>query len=244
MPTLVLNRDCNKAVLDYVRRYTIGIEQLISESIPGDARAALRRLLARRQLREHKHPLGFPYVVNSGSPKLSESAFIRRYALVRFCQPTISHRRLLTRSETEQYFPDIFRHGMPGGHYIDTSDDRPRFGHVRVDAVPARTSRLVSRATELVGRYCRNAAVRQLISQEQFEITFVVATIPKARRLQMEFYPLEQSGVRFRAHAIPELLELIAPLTDPTPVGTARQDHSPANRATKRSITHSHIRRV
>lgn len=223
-------RNCNRAILDYVQRYSIGIERMLCESITGDVRRSLRQLIAAGQLREHQHPCDFRYVTIGHRPELSETAFVRRYAILRFCESFGSSRSLLTRSETEKYFPNVFRQGMPNGHYIDTSEVHPRFGHIRVDAVPGRTCRILSRAADLIDRYRQSAGIRQLIAQKQFEITFVVATSHKARRLHMDFQQLRQSGVTVRAYEIPELLELMAPL------GTAGLP-SPTNQ----SITHSQL---
>jgi hypothetical protein len=212
-------RRCKNAILDHVRRYTIGVENVLVKSVPGDVVKCVRRLVSARQLRECNHPRGFRYLTLFHRPTLSEKAFVRRYAVACFCESPGSRRSLLIRAEIERYFPNIFRHGMPGGYYVDSSDERPRFGHVRVDVAPARTDRILSRAVNLIERHMRNSGIRQLIAQRQFEITFIVATLQKARRLHTEFRKLDQSGVAVHAHAVPELLELIAPITTDNSVG-------------------------
>lgn len=239
MLTTRSRQSTQKAILDYVHRYTIGIEAMISESINGNVVAGLRRLVSSQQLREYRHPRGFRYFTIGNRPQLSDSAFIRRYAMMRFCESTGSRRSLLTRAELERYFPSIFRHGMPSGYYIDTSEKLPRFGHLRADAVPARVDRIVSRAANLIDRYGRTAGVRQLIAQHEFEITFIVATSQKARRLRLDFDRLKRSGVTVQAHAMPELLELIAPIgtVDTPEVDSGRFPTTSTNSGTNHSHT-------
>lgn len=242
MPTTQSIRRCKRAILDHVLRYAIGVESVLARSVPGDVTSCVRRLVSGRQLRECSHPRGFRYLTLGHRPMLSEEAFVRRYAVVCFCETPGSCRSLLTRAEIEQYFPNVFRHGMPGGYYVDTSEERPRFGHIRVDAPPARTPRILSRAVNLIDRHCRSDGIRQLVTQRQFDITFIVATLQKARRLHTEFRKFDHSGVTVHAHAVRELLELITPIT--TVNSVRNTDRCLTDTGLNVQESHSHPQRV
>ena len=229
----------DEAVLRHIRRYRFGIPEFLARDLPDHpVDQALGRLARRRCVRQELHSSGLTYFRVMGDRLASDVALTRAFGVMDFCcghkpkQPLIDHKEL------QQYFPTLFRHGLPSAHYLTTVDGQPRLGHVRVDAVPARIDRIVSRTCQLIDRYRSQPGFQELIARHQFEITWVVATEQKAIRLRPTLAPLSTSGVLLRVHVVPALVELISPIGSS---GQHRQDQrtSTASNLATRPTHHS-----
>lgn len=136
----------------------------------------------------------------------------RTLAVDGFCRDPSHRRTLLRKTELARYFPTLFQAGLPGGYYVDATNESPVLGLIRVDVGLDEVGRIVSRCQQLVRRHQRLTGFRQLIAAGQFEIAYLVATEPKARRLNAAFGSLLKTGVRCVAEPAPSLLDLLVPL--------------------------------
>ena len=101
---------------------------------------------------------------------------------------------------------------MPRGYYVDVTGKQPVLGHLRVDVGPDDIVRIVQRCHQLARRHQQLSGFQRLIAAGQFEITYLVATDQKARRLSVALSSLEMTGVRCVVEPVPVLLDLLAPL--------------------------------
>ena len=140
------------------------------------------------------------------------SARTRSSAIHTFCCEPSHPRTLLRKTELGRFFPTPFQAGLPGGYYVDATGNQPILGHLRVDVGLDDVSRIVQRCHELARRYQQLPGFQRLIAAGQFEITYLVATGEKARRLSVALGSVAMSGVRCVAISVPILLDLLAPL--------------------------------
>lgn len=119
---------------------------------------------------------------------------------------------MLHKTELSRFFPTLFQARLPRGYYVDATASQPILGHIRVDVGLDEVGRIVSRCHELVRRHQRIPGFRQLIAAGLFEITYLVATEEKARRLMLAFSSVAKTGVRCVAVPVPLLLDRLAPL--------------------------------
>lgn len=136
----------------------------------------------------------------------------RRLAIRAFCAVNTHRRSLLGKSDFARCFPTLFQAGLPGGYYVDANGQQPVLGHVRVDVGLDDIGRIVHRCHQLARRHQQLTGFRQLIAAGQFEITYLVATSEKARRLSIAFSTVAKTGVRCVAVPMPVLCDLLAPL--------------------------------
>lgn len=136
----------------------------------------------------------------------------RRLAIRAFCTVSTHRRSLLGKSDLARCFPTLFQAGLPGGYYVDANGKQPVLGHVRVDVGLDEIGRIVQRCHQLARRHQQLTGFRQLIAAGQFEITYLVATSEKARRLSVAFNSVAKTGVRCVAVPMPILFDLLAPL--------------------------------
>ena len=141
------------------------------------------------------------------------SARTRASAIQSFCGDPSHSRTLLGKTELYRFFPTLFQAGLPRGYYVDATGNQPMLGHIRVDVGLDEIGRIVSRCHELVRRHQRVSGFRQLIAAGQFEITYLVATEQKARRLSAALISVAKTGVRCVAVPVPTLLGLLVPLS-------------------------------
>lgn len=134
----------------------------------------------------------------------------RAAAIQSFCGDPSHPRTLLRKAELHRYFPTLFQAGLPAGYYVDATGSQPMLGHIRVDVGLDEVGRIVSRCHKLVRRHQRVPGFRQLMAAGQFEITYLVATEEKARRLSSAFGLVAKTGVRCVAVPIPSLLDRLA----------------------------------
>ena len=173
--------------------------------------SALAELVRDGQLSQWNHESGMRYWTRRSSTPLSLRSLVRAYAVTMFCTDSRS-RTLVTRQDIADYFPDLFRHGLPSGYYIERSNETIRLGHVRIDAGESKTKRIVAGTERVLHKRREESGFRQLIDAEQFEVSWIVPTHAKQRRLMEELQPLAASGVHLRVIAMPILLNIIAPI--------------------------------
>ena len=170
-----------------------------------------QRLVADRRISQWRHESGLQYWTGWSSRPQTNLSLVRSLGILLFCQQSES-RSLVTKDELETWFPDLFRHGLPAGQYLNRQSTAVRLGHIRVDAGQSKISRLVARTDRLVHKYRQQSGFRQLIDNGQFELTWIVPTLPKQYRLIQALKVIAGSGVHLRVCAIPELLNVIAPI--------------------------------
>ena len=137
----------------------------------------------------------------------------RTLAMHNFCCRGTHCRTLLRKSDLARCFPTLFQAGLPGGYYVDATGNQPILGHLRVDVGLDDVARIVQRCHELARRYRQLPGFQRLIAAGQFEITYLVATEQKARRLSATFLSVAKTGVRCVAVPVPILLDLLVPLS-------------------------------
>lgn len=140
------------------------------------------------------------------------SSLARESAIQSFSGDRSHPRTLLRKAELSRFFPTLFQAGLPRDYYVDATASQPMLGHIRVDVGLDEVGRIVSRCHQLIRRHQRVPGFRQLIAAGQFEITYLVATEEKARRLLSAFSSIAKTGVRCVAIPIPILLDRLAPL--------------------------------
>ena len=206
-------QDDARAVLREVHRYRIANVESLEKSLVGiEVTNATQFLASRHKLRLKRHVSGLSYafIPQRGLP--SPTAIARSLAIHAFVCDSSQKSSLLNKHDLKKYFPDLFRSGLPRGYYVNTFESTPRLGLVRVDADPDDIVRIVQLAHRLIQRHQKLSGFRSLMATGQFEITFLVATCAKSRRLRLALDALSKSGVLFRSEAVPLLLDLVAPL--------------------------------
>ncbi len=196
-------------IIEFIERYTIAVDRYLPIDDRERAMLAIDQLLRAGRISEWHHDCGLRYWTAVGLRPLSETSLARSLGILTFCHGSES-RSLITREELETYFPKMFRHGLPAGHYVDATPQHTRLGNVRVDAGQSKVNRIVTRTQRSLQKYEQQTGFRNLIRDGNFELTWIVPTHPKQRRLVEALHLLTGSGVRFRVIAIPELLNVVA----------------------------------
>ena len=236
--SIISQKQSDSAVLRHIRRYRFGIPEFLARDLPNHpVDLTLGRLARRRCIRQELHSSGLTYFRVTGDRLASDVALTRAFGIMDFCCGQTPKRPMIDHSELQQYFPELYRHGLPGTHYLSVMNGQPRLGHVRVDAVPSRIDRIVSRSCQLIERYQKQSGFRELMASRQFEITYVVATEQKANRLRPALAALSTSGAIVRVHVVPALIELISPIGLS---GQNRPDHRALPAATSMAARPSH----
>lgn len=197
-------------LLEHIARHTIAIDRYLPTDNRERALLGLERLHRMGQISQWTHQSGLRYWTRSASKPLSDSSLVRSLGFLLFCQqPT---RRRLTSSDIDEFFPSLFRHGLPGGHYIDCETDSPCLGRACVDTGASKVKRITVRAGEMIRKYRQSEAFNVLLKDNRFQITWIVPTTAKQHRLTEALAPLVLTGVNCRVCAIPELLNVLAPI--------------------------------
>jgi hypothetical protein len=217
------------AVIDHVSRYRLAIAATLRQ-LPDFANctsAKLRRFL--RTLEAERivgsqwlhHEMRCWYLAARGaqdaglptdrSGPLSESAKVRAYAMLRFCQMSERPRVRLTVDDIRQNFPDLYRSGMPQGYYFDPHGTG-MLGLLRIDAGQrGRWDRVVHSLLEDINQHRKQTGFHRLIQAGRFAFTIATVLPQKADRIRgaMDQNPAF-NNVAIQVVAIPELLPLIA----------------------------------
>lgn len=196
-------------IIDFIHRHTIAVDRCLPIVDRERAMLAFDLLLRAGRISQWHHACGLRYWTVAGLRPLSDMSLARALGILSFCHGSKS-RSLITREELETYFPKMFRHGLPAGHYIEATPQSTRLGNVRVDGGQSKSNRIVARTQRSIQKYEQQAGFSELIRNGDFELTWIVPTHAKQRRLVEAFTSLTGSGVHLRVIAIPELLNVIA----------------------------------
>lgn len=208
-----------RLISESIDRYTIAVDRCLPIRDRERAMLAIHLLVRAERIAQWHHACGLRYWTAAGERPLSVTSLARALGVLTFCHGSKS-RSLVTTPEMEAYFPKLFRHGLPAGHYVDVSPQSTRLGNVRVDAGQSKISRIVTRTQRSIQKYERQEGFRELIRKGDFELTWIVPTHPKQQRLAEALHPLTGSGVHLKVIAIPELLNIVAHI--PQPQNTTR----------------------
>ena len=198
-----------RIILDFINRHTIAVDRCLPIGDRERAMLAISLLLGAGQISEWHHESGLRYWTAAGVSPLSDMSLTRSLGILAFCHRSKS-RSLIISKEIEVYFPNVFRHGLPSGHYVDATPQFTRLGNVRVDAGHSKINRIVSRTQRSILKYEQQQGFREMIHAGNFELTWIVPTHPKQRRLVEALQSLTGSGVHLKVIAIPELLNVSA----------------------------------
>ena len=198
-------------MLDQISRFKVVFPYCLAVCDREVAAVTLDRLVRDRVVSPWAHRSGLRYWTRRATQPLSDVSLVRSLGVLLFCRQSPT-RSLVTRYELESYFPTLFRHGLPAGHYVDQQGNTPRLGNVRVDSGQSKIARIVSRTTRLIQNYRNQTHFRDLIDSGQFELTWIVPTAQKQRGLTDALRSLRGSGIDLRVCVIPELLNVIAPI--------------------------------
>ena len=201
-----------QAIVEQVERYRFVLpDSIVAEPSTETTSEVVRRLIQRRVLHEVRLPAETVCLAARRSPATTQSV-ARALAVHSFCRDPSRRQTFLRKTELARYFPTLFQTGLPGGYYVDATRESPVLGLIRVDVGLDEVGRIVSRCHQLARRHQQLPGFRQLMTAGQFEITYLVATEQKARRLSVALSLLEKTGVRCVVEPVPILLDLLAPL--------------------------------
>lgn len=217
--TDTLNMKPQRLIKESIDRYTIAVDRCLPFRGRERAMLAIDLLVRAGRITQWHHACGLRYWTAAGRRPLSVTSLARALGVLTFCHGSKS-RSLVTTPEMEAYFPKLFRHGLPAGHYVDASPQSTRLGNVSVDAGRSKITRIVARTQRRIQKYERQEGFRELIRKGDFELTWIVPTHPKQQRLAEAIQPLTGSGVHLKVIAIPELLNIVAHI--PQPQNTTR----------------------
>jgi len=213
--TDTLNMKPQRLIKESIDRYTIAVDRCLPVRDRERAMLAIDVLVRAGQITQWHHACGLRYWTAGGLRPLSDTSLARSLGVLTFCHGSKS-RSLITQEELETYFPKMFRHGLPAGHYIDATPEFTRLGNVRVDGGQSKSNRIVARTQRSIQKYEQQAGFHELIHDGRFELTWIVPTQPKQQRLAEALHPLCDSGVHLKVIAIPELLNIVAHVPQPT----------------------------
>ena len=160
-------------------------------------------LIQKHALRESRLDSGHAFLSVPRRKLPSRESVARAIGIQSFCCGDSHRRTFLLKAELTRYFPTLFQAGLPRGYYVDVTGKQPVLGHLRVDVGPDDIVRIVQRCHQLARRHRQLSGFQRLIAAGQFEITYLVATDQKARRLSVALSPLEMTGVRCVVEPVP-----------------------------------------
>ncbi len=205
--------DIERTILAEVKRFQFAFSDLIVKTLSDVAAGdAISRLVQRHTLHAKPSLSGQTYLLAPRRKPPTRESIARALGIHTFCCGDSHRRTFLQKAELTRYFPTLFQAGLPRGYYVDVTGTQPVLGHLRVDVGPDDIVRIVQRCHQLARRHQQLAGFQRLIAAGQFEITYLVATDQKARRLSVALSSLEQTGVRCVVEPVPVLLDLLAPL--------------------------------
>jgi len=210
----MLNIKPEQIIIDFIHRHTIAVDRCLPIVDRERAMLAVNLLVRAGRISEWHHACDLRYWTVAGPRPLFDTSLARSLGILSFCHGSES-RSLITRDELAVYFPRVFRHGLPSGHYIEVTPHAQKLGHVRVDGGQSKVNRLVARTQRSIQKYEEQAGFRKLIRSGCFELTWIVPTQPKQRRLIEALEPLVASGIQIRVFAMPELLNVVAHIPRP-----------------------------
>ena len=204
-----LNMKPQRLILESIDQYTLAVDRCLPVTDRERAMLAINLLLRAGRISEWHHACGLRYWTTASPKPLSDRSLARSLGILTFCHGSKS-RSPVTQSEIGTYFPKLFRHGLPAGHYVDAKSQSTRLGSIRVDAGQSKINRIAARTQRSIQKYQRQDAFRELIRNGDFEFTWIVPTYPKQQRLAEALHPLKGSGVHLNVVAFTELLNIVA----------------------------------
>ncbi len=218
--------DC-RALIEHVARYRLTVPREAADALGQTLKSTRRRLanavrdgqlgiapLYRNRRYYYLTPSG---AESAGAPRhgpLGEAAKARAYAMLRFCRSDDASRQRLTAEDLQEHFRELYRPGMSGGYYVDTSDGRwPRIGLLRVDfGGRGRWDRIVQRVRRDIEAHATERGFRPLLARQALEMAVVTALPQKAARIRQALAAHRDARrIPVRVIAMPDLLHLVMP---------------------------------
>ncbi|MCA9166397.1 MAG: hypothetical protein KDB23_01955 [Planctomycetales bacterium] len=206
-------RSSERSILAYLRQHKLIAACMVLTVERKSVLKTLRRMQRKGRVSQWRHASGLEYWTVAADRPLSNGSVAATYGRWLFCEgPNSSTRSLLCTQDVADYFPALARSGMPAGYYIERFHDRARVGLVKVDRL-SRVNRIVSTTFRVIDQHRRRSEFRRLIEHGQFELTWLVATAEKTRRLNAALAATSTSEVPVHVSYVPDLLDLLLPLT-------------------------------
>lgn len=180
---------------------------------PGAARELLRDLSHEGLILEDTLYKGHAFYYRREQP-YSEPSKIRAYAMLVICAARSANRTKLTRTEFQQYFPEMCRPGLPMNYYVDLTAANPVLGFVRADlGGHGRWDRIVAKALNDARKHRLEPAFDRFVERGALEIRIITALPQKGNRIcrALADHP-NPSGLPIQVSVVPELINLIAPI--------------------------------
>jgi len=201
-------------IIKHLAQHTILVDRFLRDEDRKQAMLVIKHLIRSRHLSEWHHDSGLRYWTLFSAKPLSDRSLACAFGRLSFWQEN-NARSAISSDDIRNYFPQLFRHGLPKGYFVEQFQKQARLGYAKVDSC-SRISRIVSRTLRIIDQHRSRSAFRELIDQEQFAITWIVATVAKQRRLIKAFRFIQASGIRLEVQVNTDLLDIIAPI--PTPI--------------------------
>tara|TARA_R110002049_G_scaffold309101_2_gene516909 strand:- start:35857 stop:36489 length:633 start_codon:yes stop_codon:yes gene_type:complete len=202
-----------RPIIDHLMRHTIATDRLLPIQDRERAMITIAHLVRSKQISQWQHRSGLRYWTLFAPRPLSEVSLVKALGLTLFLLET-TKRSALTSDDIREYFPQLFRHGLPYGYFVEQNERCTGLGYAKVD-VCSRVSRIVERSLWSIDKHRSHRQFRKLIDEGRFTLTWIVATDAKRRRLTDAFRLATASGVSIRVCAIRELLDIVAPIPNP-----------------------------
>jgi hypothetical protein len=200
-------------IMREIDRYRVASVELLIRTLPMESQEKTLRTLGNRKELELSKLASGDTCIYRRSPKppneLSKAKFV---AIHSCCSDSATRRRLLNKSDIQEYFPSLARVGLPFGYTIDLSSEQPVLSLLRVDTRLESVDRIRQQVFALLKRHASQPAFNVLIRRNQFEVCFLFATQSKAQSIFLSLTKHRQTSTSINAIHVPVLLELLKPL--------------------------------
>lgn len=207
-----MKRTLNRKLNESMKRNRIRLLDDVSSELDVDTEVLRDSLQHHRRLQLSTSAGGVTVVASRAKGRPSDLAIARAVAMQNFCRLEPTRPRILSPGDIETYFPSWFRKGLPSGYYVRNAASQPVLGLLRIDTNAKPIGRLVSKSDSIAQRHFQQQEFRQLHRSGQFELTWLVPTEAKKRSLEITVANHRSLNFTLRAFAVPELLEMLAPL--------------------------------
>ena len=207
-----MKRILERKLDEIVKRNRILLLDEVSVELDVDAEMLRDSLTHHRRLQLSTSAGGMTVVTCRAKGRPSDPAIARAVAMQSFCRREPTRPRLLSPGDIETCFPSLFRKGLPSGYYVRNAESKPVLGLLRIDTNAKPIARLVSKSDSIAQCHFKQQEFRQLHRSGQFELTWLIPTEAKKGSLEIAVANLSSLNFTLRAFAVPELLELLAPL--------------------------------
>lgn len=200
-----------EAIRDILNRNRLICEQSLLTSDKEHLLQLIRSLCVKGILSRWTHASGLTYWTKPGPRPLSEQSLVRSLGVAVF-DGQFQQRRIVTSEVIGKMYPSLHRNGLPSGYYIDRRTSKTKLGLVRVDSSNSKLNRIANRAVRTTQSYRKQPEFRRLIDDGLFEMTWIVPTHAKRKRLEQKLCPLTATGIGFQVIVVPLLLRVLAPI--------------------------------